>query len=257
MPPDHGGVTDFAPDRADFYLGRLGDPHAAFRRLRVEDPVHWYEAGGFWCITRHADLQHVSRSPGLFTSSQGTQLFEIPLRREGQGGAIPGAGSARSIIQMDPPEHRRYRRLVVGAFTPRRIAELEPRMRDLARETVEALEPGQPVDFVEAVAAPLPLLVIAELLGVPAADRADFRRWSDAMIEAGGGETLSPRVQATVGELFAYFAEKLDDRRRQPRDDLISQLLARRPRFELDGPPELLPSVLIHGIERMPVVFAP
>ncbi len=213
-------MDGFHPDRTEFYRG---DPHAAFRLLRARDPVHWYESGGFWCVLKYEDLRQVSRRPGLFCSSQGTQLFEIVQRR--QLGAPPPE-LPRAILQMDPPEHRRLRRLVVAPFTPRRIKALEPRVRALARAVLAPVESGSEVDFVEAVAAPLPLLMIAELLGVPASDREDFRRWTDAIVEVGGAESLSEGVKATVGELFGYFREKLAERRRRPSDDLMSQLLA-------------------------------
>jgi cytochrome P450 len=227
---------EFAPDRPEFYLG---DPHAVFRRLRAEDPVPWYEPGGFWGVTKHADIQEVSRSPKLFSSSQGTQIFEIGFRRDGRGGATP-AQAARSIIQMDPPEHNRYRKLVIQGFTPRWVRRLEPRIREIARESLAALPVGEPVDFVESVALPLPMLVIAELLGVPAEDRGDFRRWSDAMIEAGGGG-IGPTTARTLAEVFAYFADRLKERRQAPCDDLVSTLLA----AEIDGERLTEPEILM------------
>jgi cytochrome P450 len=217
-------VTAFAPDQLDFYRG---DSHAAFRRLRAEDPLHWYSAGSFWCATRHADVLEISRRPRSFSSAHGTQLFEVPLRLSGR--QLP-LDSAPSIIRMDPPAHNRHRKLAIGAFTPRMVAALEPRVRELARECVAGVRSGEPFDFVERVAIPLPMLVIAELLGVPKSDHADFRRWSDAMIEAGGsgpsGSTL-----ATVTELFAYFTAKAAECRRSPREDVLSKLAL----AELDG----------------------
>jgi cytochrome P450 len=211
-------VTDFAPDRVDFYLG---DPHAAFRRLRSADPLHWYEAGRFWCATRHAEVCEISRRPRAFSSAHGTQLFEIPLRLA--GGAVAGLGSAASIIQMDPPEHNRHRKLVIGAFTPRTIAALEPRVRALARESVASIRPGEPFDFVEQVAIPLPMFLIAELLGVPRSDYEAFRRWSDVMIEAGSSGP-SAEVLGTVIELFQYMVARAAERRREPREDVLTTL---------------------------------
>jgi len=211
-------VSDFAPDRVEFYLGR---PEAVFRRLRTEDPVHWYEDGGFWCVLRHADVQAVSRSPRRFISSAGTQIFQIKGRIE----APPeGFVQAPSIIQMDPPAHNRHRKLVMGAFTPRRIAAMESRIREIARESLREIAPGETVNFVESVAIPLPMLVIAEMLGVPGEDRHDFRRWSDAMIVAGGGD-LGTDTRETLTELFGYLGQFVVERRKQPRDDLISLLL--------------------------------
>jgi cytochrome P450 len=218
-------MADFAPDQVDFYLG---DPHAAFRRLRADDPLHWYEGGRFWCATRHADVCEISRRPRTFSSAHGTQLFEIPLRLAGAD--LGMQESAPTIIRMDPPAHNRHRKLVIGAFTPRMIAALEPRVRGLARESVAAIPPGEPFDFVERVAVPLPMFMIAELLGVPSSDYDRFRRWSDVMIEAGSS---GPR-QETVGiviELFAYMVEKAAERRRAPREDVLTKLAL----AEIDG----------------------
>src|SRR5512144_1528085 len=113
-------MADFAPDQVSFYLG---DPHAAFRRLRAEDPLHWYEAGRFWCATRHAQVTEISRRPRTYSSAHGTQLFEIPFRLAGKPAGLEE--NARSILRMDPPEHNRHRKLVIGAFTPRMVAALE------------------------------------------------------------------------------------------------------------------------------------
>jgi cytochrome P450 len=226
-------AADFAPDQVDFYLG---DPDAVFRRLRAEDPLHWYSEGPFWCATRHAEVSEISRSPRTFSSAHGTQLFEIPRRLSGQP---LGLAMARSIIQMDPPQHNRHRKLAIGAFTPRMVARLEPRVRALARESLDSLRPGEVFDFVERVAIPLPMFVIAELLGVPSSDYADFRRWSDNMVEAGGSGGPTPETVATVSELFAYVTEKAAERRRAPREDVLSKLVQARIDGEGLSDPEL------------------
>jgi cytochrome P450 len=217
----------FAPELADFYQR---DADAVFRRLRAEDPLHWYEPCRFWAVTRHADVQEVSQHPRLF-SSQRTQLFELVRAARGEA-PLPtaNAAAAPNIIRMDPPHHNRYRKLVMGAFTPRRIAALEPRVREIAKRSLDAIDPGGPVDFVEQVAIPMPMYVIAELLGVPSEDYGTFRRWSDAMIEAGGGE-LTEKTVATVAELLQYVLRIAEQRRRAPQDDLVSVLVE----AEIDG----------------------
>jgi len=215
----------FAPDRVDFYLG---DPHADFRRLRAEDPLHWYAEGPFWCATRHAEVSEISRRPRTFSSAHGTQIFEVARRVAGEWSGIEE--NAPSIIRMDPPAHNRHRKLVINAFTPRMIAALEPRVRAIARESVAAIRPGEPFDFVETIAIPLPMFVIADLLGVPSSDYENFRRWSDAMIEAGSSGP-SPESLATAAELFVYMIAKATERRRAPREDVLSKLAL----AELDG----------------------
>jgi len=211
-------AAGFAPDQVDFYLR---DPHLDFRRLRAEDPLHWYAEGPFWCATRHAEVSEISRRPRTFSSAYGTQIFEVPRRVAGEG--IGMEELAPSIIRMDPPAHNRHRKLVISAFTPRMVASLEPRVRALARESVAAIRPGEPFDFVERIAIPLPMFVIAELLGVPSSDYGDFRRWSDAMIEAGSSGP-GPHTLAAATELFMYMITKAADRRRAPREDVLSQL---------------------------------
>jgi cytochrome P450 len=218
-------MGDFAPDQVDFYLGH---PHAAFRRLRAEDPLHWYEAGRFWCATRHAEVCEISRRPRTFSSAYGTQLFEIPLRLAGR--SFAGQDAAPSIIRMDPPVHNRHRKLVMSAFTPRTIAALERRVRALARDSVAGLRPGETFDFVEQVAIPLPMFVIAELLGVPSSDYEAFRRWSDVMIETGASGPR-PESLGTVVELFGYMLAKAAERRQEPREDVLTRLAL----AELDG----------------------
>lgn len=225
------GSTGFTPETPEFYQG---DPDAAFRHLRAEDPLHWYEPCRFWCVTRYADIQAVSQRPRLFCSERGTQLFEAVRRGQGVepfggAGGNPEYGTA-TIIRMDPPRHNRHRKLVMGSFTPRRIAALEPRVRAIARRSLDAIDPSQTVDFVEQAAIPLPMIVIAELLGVPAEDLDDFRRWSDAMIAAGGGE-LTPATAAVVGELVRYMLAVAEERRRRAREDLVSLLV----RAEIGG----------------------
>jgi cytochrome P450 len=217
-------VADFAPDQVDFYLD---DPHAHFERLRALDPLYWYAAGPFWCATRHAEVSEISRKPRTYSSARGTQLFEVKTQLAGQTLAMDGAAS---IIRMDPPEHNRHRKLAISAFTPRMVASLEPRVRALARESVAALQPGEPFDFVEQIAIPLPMFVIAELLGVPKSDYAAFRRWSDAMIEAGSSGP-SPESLGAAAELFVYMIAKATERRSAPREDVLSKLAL----AELDG----------------------
>ena len=196
-----------------------GDPFPAFRRLRAEGGVHWHEPPGFWAATAHRDVTAISRDPATFCSSRGILLSDIdrPIMPR------------QSITYIDPPEHVKYRKLVQPAFAPGRIRALAGRMRGLACDLLDAIEPGAPIDFVEAVAAPLPLLVIADMLGVPGADRAQFKAWSDAIIDAGTDPT--PENMERAGQLFAYFSSVLAERRAAPGDDLLSVLV----QSEVDG----------------------
>lgn len=191
-----------------------GDPYPAFAELRATDPIHRYEgpAGELWALTRHADVLAVSRDPATFCSGKGVLLTDL----------TKAAVSADNIIYLDPPEHAKHRKVVSPSLSVRRVAQLEERIREITRELLDAIDPTEVVDVVEAVSIPLPLRVIAELIGVPSADLADFRRWSDAMIVAASGYTKESL--ALGAELFTYIDEVVRARHANPRDDLVSVL---------------------------------
>ncbi len=202
----------------EFYRG---DPFPAFRRLREQSPVHWHAEGGWWAISRWDDVREVSSRPDLFSSASGVMIPDP---------AEIGPGDIDLMLFTDPPRHRALRQLIRDVFAPRRIRALEPRIRELARGVVERIPAGAALDFAEEVAAPLPTIVIAELLGIDPADWERFRSWSDAII----GE-LDPQVPGRRAEaqeaLHRYFLEVIEDRRRRPRaDDFVSGLLAARER---------------------------
>ncbi len=221
----------FAPDDPAFFLG---DPHAAFRRLRREDPLPWYAgSGGAWCVLKHADIMTVSRDPQRFTSTRGIQIGL------GDANARP-PGVPPTILEMDPPEHNQHRKLVIGAFTPGATKQQQTMVRAIARECLDAIEPGSVTDLVEALAVPLPMFVIAEMLGVPRSDRPRFKKWSDSMVEAGGGNR-TPATDAMLGEMLGYFAGVLAERRRAPKDDLVSTLA----RAEIEGEELTDPAILM------------
>src|SRR5512132_3001923 len=191
-----------------------GDPYPAFAELRAHDPVHRYEgeAGELWMITRHADVQAISRDPTTFCSGEGVLLTDITRP----------ALANESIIQLDPPRHARHRKLVSPSLSVRRVAQLEDRVRSIARGLLDDLDPTEVVDTVDRIAVPLPITVIAELVGVPPADLPDFRRWSDAAIAAATEAT--DEVIALTGELYGYISALVRARQAESRDDLVSVL---------------------------------
>lgn len=196
------------------------DPHPVYARLRAEDPVHWHEEGDLWALARHADIVTVSRDPLTFCSSRGVLVQD--RKREVVG--------ADSILFLDPPRHQQLRNLVSKGFHPRQVAAFEPRVAALADQLLDGIEPGQTVDWVETVAVQLPILVIADMLGIPGEDLDRFRVWSDALIEA-ASDINSPKV-ALAAELFAYFDTVIAERRDGDRGtDTISILID----AEVDG----------------------
>jgi cholest-4-en-3-one 26-monooxygenase len=224
---------------------REGYPHETFRRLRDASPIHWIEMPRtpFWAVTRHADIVEISRQPELFSN---LPHFQIVV------GAEYGSEDARepeTIIQMDPPRHRRYRELISRRFTPRALGPVEAALDPIADEVLSALEAEAPegeCDFVERIAAPFPMAVIAWLLDVSRADWPLLFEWTNAVAAPGEPEFRRPgetpheaRLRASKS-LYDYFAALADERRKGDGDDLVS-LLARA---EVDGAP-LSPHTLV------------
>ena len=196
-----------------------GDPDAAMAALRRSSPLTRLTDADCWLVADHAAVQEVSRDPDTFCSGRGV-LFS-------DRGRVVAATD--SLLYLDPPAHGAHRRLVSRAFTPRRVADLEPRIRTLASGLCDAVDPHAHCDLVDSLCAPLPLLVIAELLGLPASDHERFRRWSDAVMAA--ATELTDENALAALELVAYFDEQLDARAAAPTDDLLSALLE----AEVDG----------------------
>jgi cytochrome P450 len=191
------------------------DYHDVLARLRAEAPV--YEcAPGFWTIARYEDIRDLSRDPARFCSGHGA-LVNDPLR--GNDFAMP----TRSLLHMDPPEHSDFRSLLNRRFTPRALAPLAASVRRSAVMVLEAATMTTDIDFVAELAAPFPLIVIAELLGIDEADRSDFRRWSDAAIES--PDLPAEDTLASLMELSSFITEHVRAKREHPGDDLVSMLV--------------------------------
>jgi cytochrome P450 len=219
------GVDLSSPDS---FVG--GVPHDTFRRLRREAPVFWHEDGygerGFWVLTRYDDVWNVSLDQKTFSSARGTAL--LPDFPEDQM-----AAQRELMLNMDPPRHTRYRRLVNAAFSPKVLRKAEEDIRARAREIVDAVVARGRCDFVTEVAAELPLQVIVDMLGVPQEDRHKFFEWSNTMVGADDPEYAVDDMvaQMSMMQLFAYANELAVDRARRRRDDLTSLLLE----AEVDG----------------------
>jgi len=200
------------------------DPYPTYRVLRDEHPAYWNDRLRFWALSRYDDVLAALRAPATFSSAGG-----ITIDARGQE-------FKPMMITMDPPQHTRLRNLVVKAFTPRRVAELEPRVRAIATELLDAVATRGTADLVDEFAWPLPATVISELLGVPPADRASFRAWSGDLVRGThtpdvGPARLGQAAMRAAMELYRYFGTLLEERRAAPRDDLTSALLA----AEVDG----------------------
>jgi cholest-4-en-3-one 26-monooxygenase len=206
-----------------------GMPFGEFARMRDDAPVFWHPqkgswGGGFWVVTRHADVQEVSRQPEIFSSWERGSL----LHTGADGDPDEQLQMTRMLmLNMDPPEHTQYRNIVQRAFTPRTIRNLEGRLHEFANEIVDrALEKGEG-DFVKDVAAELPLLAICELIGVPAEDREKIFDLSNRLIGFDDPEfrTSPEDAQMASAEMYMYADGIAEERRKCPADDIATKLL--------------------------------
>lgn len=189
------------------------NPYPVYRWLRDEAPVYCNEQMGFWALSRFEDVWDATLDWQTFTSTHGQTLEEVKS-------PLP------IMISMDPPQHTRVRALVAKAFTPRRVAEIEPAVRELTRERLAGLEPGMQIDLFEQLASSMPMDVISTMLGVPAEQRDHVRHLTNQMMHREPGELeVSERTVQIGTELIAIFSDLIVARRRAPEDDLISALI--------------------------------
>jgi cytochrome P450 len=207
----------FDPLSSDF----RASPWSAYDRLRREDPVH-HSPLGMWVLTRYDDVDKILRDPrfgmGDFWKRQAAMLGPGPMARMG----------ATSFFFKDPPDHTRLRGLVSRVFTPRAIEGLAPRIEAIVDELLAPAREAGTIDVIGDLAFPLPVAVIAEMLGVPAADRDHFHAWTQAMnlsFEPAITPAQAARCHAGVGALDDYLRALVRERRQSPREDLLSALI--------------------------------
>jgi len=220
-------------DLNDLEVFQQGTPHHWFELLRRESPVHRHAGApgeeDYWCITRYEDLKWISKSPQLFSSERKGAIL-----RDAEPEALPRLRLI--MLNMDPPKHRLYRSIVNKAFTPRMVKGLERRVSGMVDDIIDAVVEKGECDFVEDLAAPLPMLVICEMMGVPEEDRKSIYEIGNRMVgfddpDLGATPEARENPEAASAEMFAY-AEKLKERARtHPGDDLATALL----HAEVDG----------------------
>lgn len=186
------------------------DPYPAYEWLRAEAPVYREPKFGGYLLTRYDDVYGALRDHETFSSADG-----VSPRASG--------GGNMTIVTSDPPRHTHLRGLVNRAFTPRTVAAIRPRLEEIITGLLADLDGKDEFDLVSSVSIPLPVIVIAELLGIPPEDRATFKRWSDALVGSFDKEYLAPGVEAA--EMFTYFSQAYAARRSEPRADLLSALV--------------------------------
>jgi hypothetical protein len=200
-------------------------PHERFDALRAADPVHADTQLGRVLLTRAADVAAVLKDRSLSVDQRNAAEDTIVQRLN----LLVDPDAPRSMLVLDDPEHARLRRLVTHAFNARAIDAVRPRVAEIADELLDAVAERAEFDLIEDFASPLPIIVIAAMLGVDAADRADFRRWSKGLANVFSPvrtPELQAQLQANADELSAYFERAIAQRRACPRDDLISAMIA-------------------------------
>ncbi len=224
------------------------DPYPKYRELRDRAPVHFAPEANVWCISRYEDVFGVLNDPETFSS----KAMFIMLMNRGQEGPPPLSwaalkfvarmvwstglspakfSSARNLIADDGRQHTELRNIVNRGFTPRRVASWEPRARELADQCLAGLRRAEPFDLVRDLAVPLPVTMIAEILGVEADHLPDFKRWSDVIVHSmstaeGRADPFAPAMTQTFIEFVRYMKQVARERRKAPADDLISTIVA-------------------------------
>ena len=227
--------------------------HDIFTRMRAEDPVAWcpepWGGPGFWSVTKYDDIQFVSKNPNLFSSDQKLGGITLPsndmirTRRKEEGQKVmeeapPGLSQfegGSSMISMDPPEHLHHRRVVAPGFTPQKLNDLIPRIRKRAKEILASIDGQGEVEFISAVAAELPIQMLAELFGIDQEERHKLFEWSNIIIGGDDPDIVvsGEQVQGAFMELATFAMKTWEQRKQEPGDDLITMLV----HAEVNGEP--------------------
>jgi cytochrome P450 len=221
------------------------NPYPIYSRLREQTPVVEVETVGLWLVSRYDDVVFALKRPELFSSQRDPALIRRMVDPRLQQSPEFDLLNDMSIATVDPPAHTRLRKLINLAFTPRAINRLEARICELVRALLDKILPAREFDLIEALAVPLPVIVIAEMLGVDPARRADFKRWSDDLMSGSrfAGELDDPTIERLIQsrrEFVEFFREAIELRRRVPHDDLLGDLVRAEVEREVLSPNEVL-----------------
>ena len=212
-----------------FTSGSLANPYPMYRALLENNPISWNAMMEVWICARYEDVDFVLTSPNMSADRTRARNRFAEMQAQQQESLGPFS-RAQTMLSADPPVHTRLRKLVSKAFTPRAVENLRPRIQEIVDHLLDEAEKKGSMDLVQDLAYPLPVIVIAEMLGVPADDRAKFKKWSDEVVATLGGPFTPPEVLAqakdAIDALASYLMPIIKERRESPRDDLISGLVA-------------------------------
>ena len=225
------------------------NPYPMYRQLREEEPVRRSELLDGWVLTRYDDVVAVLKDPRFSADRRKARnkLVEAAMAAQEEMGPI---ANVQTMLSSDPPEHTRLRGLVNQAFTPKAVEAMRFHIQEIVDDLLNQVQSNGRMDLVEDLANPLPVIVIAEMLGVPPEERVTFKRWSDDLVANMGvpgtmNEELVKRAIASSREMAEYFKERIEERRKEPRDDLLSALVAAGERGEVLSEDEVLATCVL------------
>jgi cytochrome P450 len=192
------------------------NPYPYYKELRDKTPVAWIEPMQAWAVSRYADVDFILRNSRMFSSA---------VWSTAASGDLVVVPEAPGLLSMDPPDHTRMRKLANRGFTPRLIRAMEPRVQALTQELLQPLTKHAEIDLVPSLSVPLPIIVIAEMLGIELERRADFKRWSDDVVRSLNrptDEVVRAEIRQSIGEIRSYLGSMIQKRRTEPGDDLIT-----------------------------------
>jgi cytochrome P450 len=192
------------------------NPYPYYAELRDKAPVAWIESMQGWAVSRYADVDFIFRNPRLFSST---------LWNTAASGDLVVVPEAPGLLSMDPPDHTRMRKLANKGFTPRLIRAMEPRVQTITQDLLKRLTGQVEADLVSTLSVPLPIIVIAEMLGIELERQADFKRWSDDVVRSLNrptDEAVRAEIRQSITEFRTYLGHMINERRTEPSDDLIT-----------------------------------
>lgn len=219
-------VSNARFDDPAFYLG---DPNTTFRELREADPLHWYEEGKFWVVTKYDDIKGISARPEKFTSERIAVMMDLIAHRQG---IEPQGFGNRGIMFMDPPQHRAHRKAIGVRFTPAAVAKMEDRVKQVVAQAFDNLPDGE-FDWVEHIAEPIPVYIFSYFLGVPEKDWPKVASWATTIAKAGSGLADDDDFALIFDQIAPYLVGLAAERAANPKDDLLTMLTQVR----IDGDP--------------------
>jgi hypothetical protein len=224
----------------------MADPYPLLHRLRKEDPVYWSDAIGGWLLTSYDDILASFKDTAHFSNENrlGKAVAYLASEKRADFKPFIEHWATKSLLHSDPPDHTRMRAVVTGEFTAKVVERMKPGIKETVDGLIDAVLARGRMDVVSELASPLPVNIISRILGVPRADRHFFRKWADALLSFQGvnkpGEEDLLRAQESIVEMRPYIRQMIEDRRRQPQDDLLSKFAAAEAEGGRISEPELI-----------------